>query len=64
MTYSLTGYTASSTYGRLVQVVDGDTYYDGFGNLLDLQNNSNIQLDGGSANSVYTSIQHVDGGNA
>jgi hypothetical protein len=38
MTYSLTGKTASSTYGRLVQVIHGtpDTYYDGFGNLLDL----------------------------
>jgi hypothetical protein len=38
MTYSLTGKTASSTYGRLVQVIDdnGYTYYDGFGNLLDL----------------------------
>ena len=38
MTYSLTGTTASSTYGRLVQVIHGapDLYYDGFGNLLDL----------------------------
>jgi hypothetical protein len=38
MTYSLTGKTASSTYGRLVQVITGatNTYYDGFGNQLDL----------------------------
>lgn len=38
MSYNLTGATVSSTYGRLVQVVHGttDTYYDGFGNLLDL----------------------------
>lgn len=38
MSYNLTGQTASSTYGRLVQVVHGitDTYYDGFGNLLNL----------------------------
>lgn len=38
MTYSLTGTTASSTYGRLVQVITGttSTYYDGFGNQLDL----------------------------
>jgi len=35
MMYELTGTTASSTYGRLVQVVDG-LYYDGFGNLLTL----------------------------
>ena len=33
MTYSLTGNTVSSTYGRLVQII-GDTYYDGFGNEL------------------------------
>ena len=38
MTYSLTGATVSSTYGRLVQVILGtpNTYYDGFGNLLDI----------------------------
>lgn len=38
MSYDLTGSTASYTYGRLVQVIHGaiDTYYDGFGNLLDL----------------------------
>ena len=38
MSYNLTGTTASSTYGRLVQVIHGisDTYYDGFGNLLNL----------------------------
>lgn len=38
MSYNLTGQTASSTYGRLVQVILGipNTYYDGFGNLLDL----------------------------
>ena len=38
MSYNLTGATVSGSYGRLVQVVHGspDTYYDGFGNLLDL----------------------------
>ena len=38
MINDLTGKTASSTYGRLVQVIHGtpDLYYDGFGNLLDL----------------------------
>ena len=38
MSYNLTGATVSSTYGRLVQVALGspNTYYDGFGNLLDL----------------------------
>jgi hypothetical protein len=38
MSYDLTGNTVSNTYGRVVQVVHGvvDTYYDGFGNLLDL----------------------------
>lgn len=38
MSYNLTGATVSSTYGRLVQVVLGspNTYYDGFGTLLDL----------------------------
>ena len=35
MSYELTGTTASSTYGRLVQIVD-NLYYDGFGNLLNL----------------------------
>jgi len=35
MTYSLTGFTASSTYLRLVQFVDGG-YYDGAGNLLNI----------------------------
>ena len=38
MSFNLTGTSASSTYGRLVQVIHGtpDTYYDGFGNLLNL----------------------------
>jgi len=38
MSYNLTGATVSSTYGKLVQVILGspNTYYDGFGNLLDL----------------------------
>ena len=38
MSYNLTGATVSSTYGRIVQVVLGspNTYYDGFGTLLDL----------------------------
>ena len=38
MSYNFTGATVSSTYGRIVQVVLGspNTYYDGFGNLLDL----------------------------
>lgn len=38
MSYDLTGVTVSGSYGRLVQVIHGspDTYYDGFGNLLDL----------------------------
>ncbi|MCF8494559.1 MAG: hypothetical protein K9G65_04120 [Rickettsiaceae bacterium] len=38
MSYNLTGLTASFTYGRLVQVIHGatDSYYDGFGNLLNL----------------------------
>jgi len=33
--YDLTGHTASSTYGRLVQTI-GSSYYDGFGNLLNI----------------------------
>jgi hypothetical protein len=38
MSYNLTGATVSTTYGRIVQVVLGtpNTYYDGFGNLLDI----------------------------
>jgi len=38
MIYDLTSATVSTTYGRIVQVVVGspDTYYDGFGNLLNL----------------------------
>jgi hypothetical protein len=36
MTYSLTGLTVSSTYGRLVQVINSNEYYDGFGNPLSL----------------------------
>jgi hypothetical protein len=36
MTYSLTGNTVSSTYGRLVQVINNDEYYDGFGNPLNI----------------------------
>ncbi len=38
MIYDLTSSTVSNTYGRLVQVILGtpNTYYDGFGNLLDL----------------------------
>jgi len=38
MSYNLTGVTVSGSYGRLVQVIHGspDTYYDGFGNLLNL----------------------------
>jgi len=39
MIYDLTGKTASGTYGRLVQVIHGtssDSYYDGFGNPLDI----------------------------
>ena len=38
MNFNLTGATVSSTYGRIVQVSLGspNTYYDGFGNLLDL----------------------------
>jgi hypothetical protein len=35
MSENLTGQKVSFTYGRLVQVVEGD-YYDGFGNPLDL----------------------------
>jgi len=35
LTYSFTGVTVSSTYGRLVQVVSG-YYYDGYGNPLDI----------------------------
>ena len=33
MSYNLTGATVSSTYGRLVQTING-SFYDGFGNLL------------------------------
>ena len=36
MTYSLTGNTVSSTYGRLVQVINSNEYYDGFGNQLNI----------------------------
>jgi len=36
MTYSLTGNTVSSTYGRLVQVINNNEYYDGFGNPLNI----------------------------
>jgi hypothetical protein len=36
MTYSLTGLTVSSTYGRLVQVINTNEYYDGFGNPLNI----------------------------
>ena len=61
MTYSLTGSTASNTYGRLVQVVDGN-YYDGFGNSLDISMSQNI--DGGAAYTVYAPEQNVDGGGA
>ncbi len=47
----LTEEEVSSTYGRLVQVVD-DKYYDGFGNPLNLSNNINnsgvFNIDGGN----------------
>ena len=33
MNYNLTGATVSSTYGRLVQTING-SFYDGYGNLL------------------------------
>jgi hypothetical protein len=36
MTYSFTGLTVSSTYGRLVQVINTNEYYDGFGNPLNI----------------------------
>lgn len=38
MSFNFTGATVSSTYGRIVQVIQGspNLYYDGFGNLLDL----------------------------
>ncbi len=63
MTYSLTGKTASSTYGRLVQVVNGD-YYDGFGTPLNIGSSASRNIDGGSAYSVYLPIQNLNGGGA
>lgn len=36
MTYSFTGLTVSSTYGRLVQVINTNEFYDGFGNPLNI----------------------------
>jgi hypothetical protein len=36
MTYSLTGNTVSSTYVRLVQVINSNENYDGFGNQLNI----------------------------
>jgi hypothetical protein len=36
MTYSFTGLTVSSTYGRLVQVINNNEFYDGFGNPLNI----------------------------
>ena len=45
MNYNLTGATVSSTYGRLVQTING-SFYDGFGNLLNPfgATNSNISV--------------------
>lgn len=63
MTYSLTGHTVSSTYGRLVQVID-NLYYDGFGNPLNIGSSASQNIDGGSAYSVYLPSQKVDGGGA
>ncbi len=57
MSYNLTGNTASTTYGRLVQVIHGvvDTYYDGFGNLLDLgPGTSSIGPQGATGNTGAT----------
>lgn len=53
MTYSFTGNSVSSTYGRLVQVVLGspNTYYDGFGNLLNL-GSSGIGPTGSNGSSI------------
>lgn len=50
----LTGLTVSSTYGRIVQVIDG-RYYDGFGNLLNIGSNLLPVLDGGTPNTNSTS---------
>ena len=36
MNYILTGITVSNAYGRLVQVIDGQYYCDGFGNPLNI----------------------------
>ena len=45
MNYNLTGATVSSTYGRLVQTING-SFYDGYGNLLNPfgATNSNISV--------------------
>ena len=47
MLYDLTGKKVSFTYGRLVQIASG-SYYDGFGNLLDLPGPSGSYFTTGS----------------
>lgn len=51
LTYSFTGVTVSSTYGRLVQVVGG-YFYDGLGNLLV----RNGILNGVTSNGIFRTI--------
>ena len=48
MSYDLTGVTVSFSYGRIVQVAHGvpNLYYDGFGNLLDLESSGATGADG------------------
>lgn len=50
MTYSLTGASVSSTYGKLVQVILGapNTYFDGFGNPLNIGGIGPTGADGNS----------------
>lgn len=61
MENNLTGKTASNTYGRLVQVVDGK-YYDGFGNPLNIVGPSSFVVDGGFPNNVSNGVFKIDFG--
>ncbi len=63
MDENLKGLTVSNTFGRLVQIVNGK-YYDGLGNLLNLDSlSNNFSIDGGTPDStISTNVFKIDFG--
>lgn len=63
MDKNLTGLTVSNTFGRLVQIINGK-YYDGLGNLLNLDSlSNNFSIDGGTpGNTASNNIFKIDFG--